>query len=357
MDDALIAAALDIEWLREPAAFAAVAEPWDALAAEHPDPFATHRWLDAWWRAFVPEDRGRILVARRDGAFVGGLALVEHGGRRAAMANEHSPLFRPLAADAEARGALLAAALEGAEGGLTLRAVPDSDPAVTSVRVGWTVTAPSAISPIVETSGRFEDWRAASKPRWGAPLERFRRKMGREYELRLTVNQAPADLEEELARGFAVEGSGWKGRAGTAIVSKSETEAFYRAMAAAFHDRGELACSGIELDGRLVAWDLSLLHQGRVFLIKTGFDEEFRRLAPGLVLRLSVIEDCFARGLVAHELLGHVDDWKPKFATTARRHVTLHLHRRSPRGAVGFVRSGARRLAVAAARRAGLRGR
>ena len=309
-----------VEILTSPEALEAEAAGWDALAAAHPDPFSTTAWLAAWWRAFGAGGRSRVLVARRDGDIVGGLPV--------GMANEHSPLTRVLG-DEATRRELVAAALREAPS-LTLLDVPEADaPAPTGLPV---LRRPGARAPIVETTGTFEDWRAGSKPRWGAPLERFRRKMGRENGLVLRLNESPADLERELERGFAVEGSGWKGRAGTAIVSRPETERFYREVAAVFAARGELACSSLELDGRMAAWDLSLLHAGRVFLLKTGFDEEFRKLAPGLVLRLSVIEDCFERGHAAHELLGTVDDWKPKFATTERPHVTLVIGRRSPAG-------------------------
>ena len=329
------------ERLASRADLAAIAGAWDRLALAQPDPFSTWAWLDAGWEAFAPGEPGAVIVARDGDAVTGGLALLA-GGR--AMANEHTPVFRPLAADDAARSALLRAGVAEAGGTLRLPALPADDPAASARR---TVTAPRAISPIVETTGAFEDWRAVSKKRWGAPLERFRRKMGREHELRITVNAPPADLAAELERGFAVEGSGWKGREGTAIVSRPETERFYRAIAERFHARGELACSSIELDGRMIAWDLSLLHDGRVFLVKTGYDEEFRRFAPGLVLRLCVVEDCFARGLAAHELLGHVDDWKPKFATTERRHVEASVHG----GAAAFARARATEAAKRAARR------
>lgn len=331
-------APLTVDSLTSPAQLRVEQEGWDRLALAHPDPFSSVAWLASWWEAFAASTPGAVVVARRGGELAGGLALLEGG---APMANEHCPVFRPLAGDDEARAALLEAGIAAGGGRLRLPALPADDPAAAWPRA---VLAPRAISPIVDTSGSFGDWRALSRPRWGAPLERFRRKMGREHGLVMRLNQPPEDLGRELERGFAVEASGWKGRAGTAIVSRPETERFYRSMAAAFHARGELACSSIELDGRLAAWDLSLLHQGRVFLLKTAYDEEFRKLAPGLVLRLSVIEDCFERGLAAHELLGHVDDWKPKFATTERRHVEAQLFA----GGAGFARA---RLVEAARRR------
>ena len=91
----------------------------------------------------------------------------------------------------------------------------------------------------------------------------------------------------------------------------------------------------------MVAFDLSLLHEGRLYLLKTAYDEGFGRLAPGLVLRLSVIERCFELGLEAHELLGGADEYKLKFSTTDRRHVGLRAYRRLPAPVVryGYRRS------------------
>jgi len=206
-----------------------------------------------------------------------------------------------------------------------LPSLPEDDPCLEAIgaaegEMRWTVE-PSYASPIVDTGGDFDAWRAESKKRWGAPLERFRRKMGRDHEAELSIVEPPADLERELADGFAVEASGWKGEAGTAILSNPDTAAFYRAIAESFAARGELRLSRIVLDGELAAFDFTILHSGRLYLLKTGFDERFRKLAPGLVMRLSIVERCFEDGLRAHELLGEESEWKAKFATGKRSHV------------------------------------
>lgn len=338
------------------AGFAALSAEWDALVAARRDPFGSAEWIACWWDAFGGSaDDAFALVARRDGELAGGLPLLRDGRRLCAMVNDHTPLFRVVAADEEARRALLDAALSAAPGGLRLPAVPSDDEVARGGYAPLRATRPAAVAPIVDTTGPFEAWRAESKQRWGAPLERFRRKMGREHELEIVVNRTPDDLEDELRRGFAVEGSGWKARAGTAIVSSPETERFYRDIAHAFAGRGELACSSLSLDGRMVAWDLSLLHSHRVWLLKTGFDEEHRRFAPGLVLRLSVIEDCFERGLEAHELLGSIDHWKSKFATSQRSQVDLDLFGLRPRGVAAWATRRGRLVAAAALQRSGLR--
>jgi hypothetical protein len=145
--------------------------------------------------------------------------------------------------------------------------------------------------------------------------------MEREHTVRYELVRSPERLDSELARGLAVEASGWKGAAGTAIVSSPDTLAFYRAVARGFHRTGRLRLSELWLDGRVVAFDLALLHGRRLHLLKTGYDESVRALAPGLVLRRAVVERCFELGLEAHELLGDDMPWKRLFATDERRHM------------------------------------
>jgi CelD/BcsL family acetyltransferase involved in cellulose biosynthesis len=98
-----------------------------------------------------------------------------------------------------------------------------------------------------------------------------------------------------------------------------------------------LRLSRIVIDGQWAAFDLCLLHDSRLYLLKTGYDERFRRLAPGLVMRLSIVERCFELGIAAHELLGDEAEWKRKFATGERAHVGFRAYERGFRGSVSYT--------------------
>jgi CelD/BcsL family acetyltransferase involved in cellulose biosynthesis len=338
-----------VEWITDRSGFGELRDGWDDLLPADARPFDLHCWYLNWWDAFGGLLELAVCTVRRDGRLAGVMPMVRDGSELLPLANGHSPVFRPLYADREAGDRLIEAAVEAGGSNLRLAAVPVAEQCLEQFEVAarehslTSLLEAGAVSPIVDTSGDFEAWRKLSKPRWGAPLERFRRKMGRDHEAVHVIMAEPVDLKTELEDGFRVEASGWKGEAGTAIVSSPETEAFYRGIAAAFADRGELRLSRIVLDGETAAFDLCLLHRGRLYLLKTGFDERFRKLAPGLVMRLSTIERCFELGLDAHELLGEESEWKLKFATGERAHFGLRLFGRGPAGA-------ARRLYRAKAR-------
>jgi CelD/BcsL family acetyltransferase involved in cellulose biosynthesis len=332
------------EWITEEGAFAELAEEWDALLPGDSTPFDLHCWYLSWWRAFGGSAELAICTVRRERELVAAFPLMRSNGRLLALANSHASVFRPLARDDEAMDELLASAL-AAQGSraMSLIGLPAGDPCLAALRSqarrarAIPLVEAAYASPIVATDGDFDAWREASKPRWGAPLERFRRKMGRDYDAELSIVEPPRDLEAELEDGFRVEASGWKGRAGTAIASTPETSAFYWEVGREFADRGALRLSRIVLDGRTAAFDFCILHGNRLYLLKTGFDEEFRRLAPGLVMRLSIVEHCFEQGLDAHELLGSESEWKNKFATTKREHASFDAYSRRPLGASRYA--------------------
>ncbi len=326
--------AAGIEWVTEESRLAALAAAWDRLAREHdPTPFARHAWFSSWWKAFGAGRRLCVCAAWRDGDLVGVLPLTRIG-RRLEGPHVEAPVFRPLAADHEALVALAQAAVAAAGSELIVSSLPVGDPAVDAFKAAargrLTLIEPVHASPIVDTVGDFAEFCRLTKYRWGYPLERLHRKMNRDHNARFMLVDRPENFHEMLQHGFEVESAGWKGRAGTGILSTPENELFWRSVAEAFDRTDEARLSAITLDGRMVAFDLALLVNRRLYLLKTGHDEEFGKLRPGLVLRLAVIERCFELELAAHELLGHRSAWKAMFATDERAHVRLSAYARRP---------------------------
>ena len=348
-----------IEWITDETRLAALAADWEGLAGQHDGtPFTRHGWFSAWWKAFGSGRRLSVCAAWREGVLVGVLPLNRIGGRLEGPHRE-APLFRPVAADRDGLRALAHAAVDAADEELIVPSLPVDDPAVgeltAAARGRLTLTDPAHVSPIVDTGGDYSQFRQRTKPRWGYPLERLRRKASRDHEARFVLVDRPEKFQETLQHGFAVESSGWKRKAGSGILSTPESELFWRSVAEEFDRTDETRLSAIAVEGRLLAFDLALLVNGRLYLLKTGYDEQFASLRPGLVLRLAVIERCFELGLAAHELLGHRSAWKAMFATTERSHVRVLVYARRPAPAARYLYRRARPRLVSAYRGAGRR--
>jgi CelD/BcsL family acetyltransferase involved in cellulose biosynthesis len=251
---------------------------------------------------------------------------------------------RPLARDAEALQVLTDAVARESYDLLEIRRLPEGDEAIPALTAAarsagrWSVVEPDITSPIVDTTGTLDEYReTTTRGKWHKNLRRLYRKLQRDHAAQLDLIEAPSDLDTELTEGFAVESSGWKREAGTAVLSRPENEAYYRSLARRFHDRGELRVSSIRVDGRMIAWDLGILRSNRLYSPKSGYLEEFRSLGPGLILELAMIERCFELDLDAHELLGADDEYKLRFSNSERRHRYFRAYARRPAQALRYA--------------------
>ena len=333
------AAGFEIEWISEEERFAAIAAEWDALLPADSSPFDLHCWYELWWRAFGGTRKLAVCTVWRDGKLSAALPLADHRGRLQGMVNGHSGFYRALHADPESLQALCAAALARSSPEIQVSALPSEDPSlqglVAAAREGsrLALSEPGYTSPIVETSGEFQAWFKGEHKSWKGRIARYRRKIEREHEAKLEIVVAPDDLDAWLDEGFRLEASGWKGEAGTAIESNPDTASFYRELARTFHEREALRLSRIVLDGTDVAFSFCLQHGERLYSLKVGYDESLKKVVPGLIMQLAIVERCFELDLEAYELLGDENDWKRKVSTATREHTDLRIYPRTPAGA------------------------
>jgi CelD/BcsL family acetyltransferase involved in cellulose biosynthesis len=317
-----------VETISERARFDAIADAWDEVAATTESPFLLHCWLTAWWDAFAEHDRPRVLALWDDERLAGAIALTATGRRRAAApANSHSPLFAPMATDPRSLAALFAAARD-ARLELTLPNLSAADPAIALLKGGGYGHAVLEPLPPVLTVELRDDYAAyVAESRWRRKEGgRLVRKMRREHAVSAEIVVPPEDLDAQLEEGFRLEASGWKGDGGTAILSAADTTGFYRSVAAAFAARDELRLSSVHLDGELAAWELCIVHAGRLHALKAAFDERRRSLGMGMVLSLLSIERAYELGLRSYELGPGEEDYKRRFANESRDALTLRLY-------------------------------
>jgi len=307
--------------------FDLIAQEWDELArATAAPPFARPGWLEAWWHAF---GRGelRILVARDAGRLRGVLPLERRNGVLAALANAHSPSFDLVAADPEARTELLRRALELASRRLELRELD---------RDGRTVAAMADAARQRHVPLRVRELRQAPTVRLGTgaqeypaslagkrrrDLNRRRRRLDDAGTVEVSWHDGDERLDDLLDEGLALEGSGWKERAGTAIVSAESTRRFYQAITHWAADQGLLRLGFLRLDGRPLAFQLTLWNERSCYLLKTGFDRAHQREAPGILLLAELVARASAKGLETVELLGDSEPHKMVFAQGHRTMV------------------------------------
>lgn len=147
------------------------------------------------------------------------------------------------------------------------------------------------------------------------------------------VHEDPTPQFEELLR---IEGSGWKGREGTAIAQDVPQRERLRRFVSSPLMREHVRFGWMRIDGSAIAGELAVMMDDRMWAIKAGYDERFPQLSPGILLELHLMSWAAQQGLETYELMGHMDGWKRPFGEGI-----LLLHVRvypiSPRGILALA--------------------
>jgi CelD/BcsL family acetyltransferase involved in cellulose biosynthesis len=325
--------------------FDSLACEWDELADRvGASPFLRPGWIMPWLRAFGCGTPEAILV-RREEELAGLLPMQRRRGRLYSAANWHSPVFGPVSADEQVRALLLDHLFDSGPAGVELSLLDGNGQHIAQAarRSGRMVLDRTiASSPIVGLDGCFETYQRGLSRNRRRSLRRGRRALEAQGHVSFDMHEGVDGLPQALHEVFEIEGSGWKGRAGTAMASRPETARFYSEVAHWAAERGWLRLSFLRLDGRAIACDFSFEFEGTLHSLKSGYDEEYRAVGPGALLLHEQLRHAFDRGLDALDLLGHTDSFKRSWADCADERIRVHAFQRSPLGLLHWSRTAAR---------------
>jgi CelD/BcsL family acetyltransferase involved in cellulose biosynthesis len=304
-----IAAATSVRVFRDRASLDALVPAWEELsaAALEPNPFyepwmllpalellagdagvlVVAVWVEGQLCALVPLARARLK-----GLPVGTLTTWRHA---------HCLLCTPLVRAGRSASAALGALLdwvrdEGGVAAIEWRYLP----------AGGAVQA--ALSDALEARGmtslpsgaytravlrRGPDAQSYLESAMSAQARRTNGKKERQLQARGTLEYSAlgsdADARAWIDGFLALESSGWKGQAGTALGCTEHNRRFAVEVLVEAHRRGRLLASGIDFDGKPIGRLMCFLCGTGSIAWKTAYDEAFRTYGPGVLTEVHAI--------------------------------------------------------------------
>ncbi len=133
-----------------------------------------------------------------------------------------------------------------------------------------------------------------------------------------------ADIDAWIEEFLALESSGWKGKAGTALANiPAHKEYFTRVTKEAFR-RKRLVFGKLSLNSRAIAMRCGYLSGGTAFMAKIAYDESYSAHSPGVLLEAEALKElCKTRRWhyvdscsdAEHEMLSHLWPQKRKISS------------------------------------------
>lgn len=294
-----------------------LAAAWDRLAAEasEPNPFAERWCLQSALHLLDPERRARLVMVRdgSDGPVIGiiPIALATRYGRlplRHVSGWAHpnhfhgAPLVR--AGFESLFWSILLGWCDAAQWARTLLHVPrltENGPLhralvdVARVRGGEAEVVHREERALLASDLSPEDyWDAAVRAKKRKELRRQANRLAEQGAVTFRRWQAGEAIEPWIDAFLDVEARGWKGRAGSALASHSDTQAWFRAIIGGAADAGRLDMRALDLDEHPLAMLINFLAPPGGFSFKTAFDEDYARFSPGVLLQqanLDLLDD------------------------------------------------------------------
>lgn len=321
---------------------------WRALCAEgicH-QPFYQPEWIQCYVQAFAADQTLLLLTVRRQGKLRAVLPLIEerstfHGlpvNKLRSASNVHSCRFDIVQGKETDPNAILLALWQQLKqlpnwhvielldvpcdgNSKTLLDLAQQEGFCTGV---WEMNPGSYLTiPPDATTG--EQAMVNASPKLRAELRAKKRRLEKLGKLAMHCYEQPDEATLEMF--YRLEASGWKGQAGTAIRNHETTQQFYQTMVAAMSARNILRLYCLELDGKVIAAQLGLLHEGRYFDLKPAYDEAFRRHSPGHILMAEIVHDLASKGAQEIDFLGALDTWKLSWSKTVRGQGHCYIFR------------------------------
>ncbi|MFC4172931.1 GNAT family N-acetyltransferase [Microvirga sp. GCM10011540] len=215
--------------------------------------------------------------------------------------------------------------------GLDMKAVRSNSPLWTAIRGGvpgyfahrgWRYSYS-----FLDVQGEYESY-LKTLGNMRKNLGRYHRKLQSRGQVCFEVKRGSAAQEDFLEEFLALEASGWKGRNGTAIASKSDSTEFYKALVRNLATRGQLEWHTMRVNNHLVAAEMGIRCGAALVLPKTAYDENYADCRPGNLLNAAFIGDAFSRSDLI-ELNDMSDmEWHSQWRMSRDEYVNLHLVRR-----------------------------
>jgi CelD/BcsL family acetyltransferase involved in cellulose biosynthesis len=329
---------------------------WERLAADR-NPVSDFAYARAW--AAGLDERQRLSVLTTGGPEPSAIAplAMNHGaaGWLTLLAAEMYEIMDFPCADESALSELARAIVRTGRP-LELKRIPAGAPLVTAIENAYRAHGVVRRQPVggspwipldeswIEPEMRLETGRRSDLRR----ARRLAEKMGT-VEAAI-VAPSLAQLPQLLEEASQVEAAGWKGAHGTALAADPVRGAFFKHYTERACAKGILRMCVLRIGGRPAAAQIAIESGRRFDLLRAGYDEQFSRCSPGMLLTAETIRYAARRGLGSYEFNGDVEPWTKVWTQHEHSCCSLRAYPFSPRGAWALC-ADARRAATSKLRR------
>jgi len=340
IDDLTIAVARSVTDL-EP-----YAEAWNGLAFASPHrlPMLSHAWVSSFLKHRLhPRESWFCLLALAGSQLVGVLPIIERHRHFPGVTKTYlrtpfdmhtisidfliynglEPILIPRFIEAIEKHCPSWCCLE-------LRRLPDHSPTVkldeTTIPHCRILREFDGLGSYIKTDGAFADFHSHFSSNFKRNLKRAAKHLSELKQVRTSVVSGHDSTDADLERFLILEASGWKGRAGSAIMLSPKLQRFYQTLTRRLADTGWLEWHYLKTEDKLLAGHLAFRMDDTLVINKIAYDEDFAYYSPGNYLFEQQVERaCQSSTITEINCLTDMN-WHGNWKMQSRRYYNVYLY-------------------------------
>lgn len=321
---------------------------WNELVrnSSNVKPFLTHTWVESHLQLrLTPDQSWYCLFAYDQQQLIGVLPLiVEHrsilGVSRPIFSTpfDYHTMMGDFVVDESRRQQVITMLIRYINDrwprhmGILLERLPPSSPTVRTVselrKCAAVVRNFSDRGGYLRTDRPHADYIASLSRHFVKQLTRRRRKLSQMETIEFVTISNHDVKPEHFDDVVWLEGSGWKGRSGSAIAKSTSLEKFYRYLTGRLAEQEWLTYYFLRADQKNIACCLAINFNGHLTLLKIGYDEKYGAISPGNLLRENIIEQAFASDSVVEVDFLSYHSFHERWNLETRDYVDVRIYPR-----------------------------
>jgi CelD/BcsL family acetyltransferase involved in cellulose biosynthesis len=278
-------------------------------------PFQRPEWLLPWCQIFAPERALIMPVRDGDGRLIALLPAVRADTSTLQLAGQGITDYLTPIVDADRRVEAcdaLRRALD--EWSCEFDELPPSSPWIDAVRdaPGWQIED-SCVCPVVSLPTAVQPWMDALPSSLRRNLRRYGQRLADEESasyITLGRDADPILAEEALAALFRTHGRRWHERQQQGVLSESEIRRFHQLSAPALLAADALRLHVLRAGDKIIAVMYVLIDTRRAYAYLAGFDPDWSRFSPGVLLLAYAISQAIEEGRTEFDFLRGAEPYK-----------------------------------------------
>jgi hypothetical protein len=188
------------------------------------------------------------------------------------------------------------------------------------------LSSPGMTSPLLDLECTWDDYFGKLNRKTRESLRRKTRKLLEKSNGTIEIHHGLSDkLESKLKDCWTISKNTWKQKIGSSIAADDKRVKFYEEIAK--NESNWIVLALLYIEGTPIAFEYNILYNSTLYNLKLGYNEGYRKLSPGIVLRLKMLEWAFSNNNVqTFDFMGNAAEYKLMFSTRQLEHDNINIY-------------------------------